>query len=1225
MVHVGQMAYLGASVQSALPLIFQWQRNGTNLTSATNSFLSWSPVQSADAGTYSLIASSSAGSVTSAPAVLTVLLTPNIYWPVSTITVSVGDSYGLGTSFIYGAPPFSFEWRKGTPTNSVLLGTNQTHQLSNIQASDVGTYFLVVSNAYGSFTSYPANLVLWPPPPITPPQITVQPVGGLFLPGAKITNFVVIANPQSCSYQWQRNGANLLEATSSNYVISFLFSALAGDYRVIVSNSAGSVTSSVAQIEMLTTPRISAHPASQTLVRGGVLSLSVAAIGGSPPSYAWRRNGVLLPEQTNSTLSVTNVQRGDAGTYQATVANLYGSTISSNATVTVLTPPLITGISSDLTVPATTGAMLFVSADGLQPMNVQLWKDGAPYTGTNFLLDFIQIGGDTSLSRRLNLVNAQPGDAGTYQFVITNAHGAITSAPVLIAVGSAPVPVAILQQPQDAVVDVGGSVTFSVVASGSAPLDYAWQRHVPPSTNGPPVIIFPVFPNYTASATFTLTNAQLTDAGAYEVLVRNPAGSVPSRVFNLGVRQPLVVSRSPTNQVVNRGASLTLEVVAQGTFPVTYQWLKDGTNLPGATNSQLRFVPSFQPRDAGSYRLLVADADGSQTSLPPAHLFLNPLPGMPGEVDESFRAAGPGGFIHAVLPESDGGVVVAGNFGFPASGGGGGGVTIGVGGSGGTVAVTPAELVTDKDSAAHRAPGVKAAALQPVNLVTNPVGIARLRVDGSLDTSFPALAGGMGGSIYALARQADGRILVGGYFSTMNGANIANLARLNADGSLDASFQPQPNASVRAIIVQPDQRILIGGVFTSVAGAGRAFFARLQPDGSLDTGFAAGGGPDNLVVGLGTLADGRLMLAGHFRNYAGTPRSLLARVNTDGSLDGSFDPGSGPAIPVSNRDLAVLPDGRCYLGGSMHGYRGRASAVTRILVNGDLDASFPAIEPLFLPFTARSDGKVIVSGGFSQLTIGSASPRETYQRSCIARFNADGTPDIAFDAGEFTGTSFSGLWTLPSGDVLGSVSGTNPAGFASPLIRLRGHDAAPTSPQIWDQPAAVAVLNGQFVSFRVLATGSRPLNYRWLQNGSNLPTSLFPPHFASLLSTMPALEFLAHDRNMSGHYSVIVSNAGGAAVSTAAALRVLVPQRVEPPIVLPTGGFRLRFGDYFRPFGTSAEPPLPPRFEVYASTNLLSTNWVLLTNALVSSNGEFTLDDTGATNHTRRFYRVLER
>ena len=161
--------------------------------------------------------------------------------------------------------------------------------------------------------------------------------------------------------------------------------------------------------------------------------------------------------------------------------------------------------------------------------------------------------------------------------------------------------------------------------------------------------------------------------------------------------------------------------------------------------------------------------------------------------------------------------------------------------------------------------------------------------------------------------------------------------------------------------------------------------------------------------------------------------------------------------------------------------------------------------------------------------------------------------------------------------------------------------------------------------FTVLATGSQPLQYRWLHNGSNLSGFLFSPPVIDFGSVSRVLQFSANGRILSGLYSVVVSNAGGSVVSTEATLRVLVPQRAEPPVALPEGGFRLRFSDLYSPFGAGIAPPLPPSFEVYATTNLLSTNWVLLTNALVSTNGEFTLDDMEATNHARRFYRILER
>ena len=125
--------------------------------------------------------------------------------------------------------------------------------------------------------------------------------------------------------------------------------------------------------------------------------------------------------------------------------------------------------------------------------------------------------------------------------------------------------------------------------------------------------------------------------------------------------------------------------------------------------------------------------------------------------------------------------------------------------------------------------------------------IGRLNADGSLDTSFDP---GANGAVYALAVQADGKILVGGYFTTLGGGGTGTttrnyIGRLNADGSLDTSFDPGANGAVYALAVQADGKILVGGDFTTLGGGGtgtttRNHIGRLNADGSLDTSFDPG-------------------------------------------------------------------------------------------------------------------------------------------------------------------------------------------------------------------------------------------------------------------------------------------------------------------------------------------------------------------------------------------------
>ncbi|MCX6902524.1 MAG: delta-60 repeat domain-containing protein [Verrucomicrobia bacterium] len=132
----------------------------------------------------------------------------------------------------------------------------------------------------------------------------------------------------------------------------------------------------------------------------------------------------------------------------------------------------------------------------------------------------------------------------------------------------------------------------------------------------------------------------------------------------------------------------------------------------------------------------------------------------------------------------------------------------------------------------------------------------------------------------SLAVQADGKILVGGYFTTLGGQPCNYLGRLDADGSLDSAFNPGGGGGispyVSSLAVQTDGKILLGGVFTNVAGQPRNYLAGLNADGTLDSAFKPG--TDNAVYALSLQADGKILLGGAFTNVAGQPRNFLARL-----------------------------------------------------------------------------------------------------------------------------------------------------------------------------------------------------------------------------------------------------------------------------------------------------------------------------------------------------------
>jgi uncharacterized delta-60 repeat protein len=173
--------------------------------------------------------------------------------------------------------------------------------------------------------------------------------------------------------------------------------------------------------------------------------------------------------------------------------------------------------------------------------------------------------------------------------------------------------------------------------------------------------------------------------------------------------------------------------------------------------------------------------------------------------------------------------------------------------------------------------------------------------------------------------QSDGKILIGGFFTTYNGTSRGSLARLNTDGSLDTGFLATgagANSYVNSVVVQSDDKILIGGSFTTYNGTSRGSLARLNTDGSLDTGFLATfAGANNEVYSVAVQSDGKILIGGYFTAYNGTSRGYVARLNTDGSLDTGFlATGAGANSEVYS--VAVQSDGKILIGGSFATYNG---------------------------------------------------------------------------------------------------------------------------------------------------------------------------------------------------------------------------------------------------------------------------------------------------------------
>lgn len=245
--------------------------------------------------------------------------------------------------------------------------------------------------------------------------------------------------------------------------------------------------------------------------------------------------------------------------------------------------------------------------------------------------------------------------------------------------------------------------------------------------------------------------------------------------------------------------------------------------------------------------------------------------------------------------------------------------------------------------------------------------VARLNSDGTLDTSFDP--GNIASQpVWAVAVQADGRIIVGGDYLTPNGVNRNTIARLNADGSRDVSFEPGlvGLGAVKTILVQPDGKIIIGGEFQHDDAVSRNFIARLNSNGTLDTSFNPGTGGNSDVVGVALQADGKILIIGGFTEFNGEPHQFLARLNPNGSLDASFNPGTGPNNYPAG--VALQPDGKIILTGNFSAYNGvEREGLARLNPDGSLDLAFDignGANTSFGPIALQPDGRILVGGSF---------------------------------------------------------------------------------------------------------------------------------------------------------------------------------------------------------------------------------------------------------------------
>ncbi|MGA2173549.1 MAG: choice-of-anchor tandem repeat GloVer-containing protein [Verrucomicrobiota bacterium] len=259
-----QTNFVGATVTFSVsatylpPAGYQWLRNGTNLadggniSGATNSTLTLTGISDSDAATYSLVVSDAYGSVTTSNAVLTVNDSLFIASQPQNQTVGLGSNVTLNVT-VFGAPPFVFQWYfDETPLGSPGAGTNVSCTLTNVGTNQAGTYSVLIVNACGDLMSSNAVLTV----KVFPPAIALQPSSQRVMIGSSVSFSVSVSGTPPFYYQWQFNGTNLIDAPNASYAIQAAATNDTGNYSVIVTNLAGSVTSSNALLTVIIQPTL---------------------------------------------------------------------------------------------------------------------------------------------------------------------------------------------------------------------------------------------------------------------------------------------------------------------------------------------------------------------------------------------------------------------------------------------------------------------------------------------------------------------------------------------------------------------------------------------------------------------------------------------------------------------------------------------------------------------------------------------------------------------------------------------------------------------------------------------------------------------------------------------------------------------------------------------------------------------------------------------------------
>ncbi len=912
------------------------------------------------------------------------------------------------------------------------------------------------------------------------------------------------------------------------------------------------------------------------------LSNVTAIAAGANHSLALRANGTVVAWGQND---------GGQGTVPPGLANVtaIAAGLWHNVAIASEGPLQILGNPVGQVVPWRTNVTFSVTAAGAGPLSFRWLFNGQPLPSTG------RFAGATSSA--LTIIGAEFADIGSYMAVVSNSFGSTFSTAATLLVINPPI---ILQQPASQTMPAGQGLAFIVTADGTPPLAYQWLF------NGVPAV------GATASV-FWLTNVQSINAGSYAVVVSNAFGSVQSSNTVLAVteRAPFI-ARFLAPQTVLAGHGAAFSVLALGSSPMTYQWRRNGADLPGATDATLT-LPQVGFDDGGYYNVVVSNAWGQAISakalllVVPALVWRSSPAGYaptnipPGLTNLTAIAAGD---YHIVALKADGTVATWINGPYASAG----------------LTNVPSGLT---EVTAVAAGGNFSLALKASGTVVAWGSGSGTNVPGNL-SGVTAIAAGYG---HGLALRTNGLVTAWG-----------------ASPYGETNVPPFVSKVVSIAAGQHHSLALMsdGAVFGWGSGATEAPSSLTNP-----IAIACGGNRSLALQGNGTLTAlnyGAGGIPAGLSNVVAmaTSNSRSVALKADGSVVvfPPDQPGSAAAALVASLTNVVAVSA----GGSQTPYYVALAGtgfptftvqpVQTEIYTLPLNQPTEAVPPR-IHFNARAVGVQPMS--YQWQLNGQDLPGATQVTLILT--NAQGK-----DAGAYRliaanalgrATSSVAILTIPCTATLAqSLNATNQAWttgisntawFPQNRVTHDGVAAAQSGP----------IGNGQQSYLQTTVTGPGTLRFWWKVSSEEGFDFLrfYQDGYSTLLAGISGevgwermtFSIPAGSHTLKWVYvkDPSVSDGQDAAwvdeVSWGTNSRVRVPQRLSVPVVLPDGSLSFRSGDSD---GGSLRPEDLAGFEAEASTNL--AGWLRLTNALSWTNGSLWLRDPDRANYPRRFYRVFE-